>query len=80
MRFIHILIAACAVTGSAFAEKPKNVLFIAVDDLRPELGCYGDEYAITPNIDALAANGLQFQNGRDECSNLIGANAENALD
>ncbi|MEM6690179.1 MAG: sulfatase [Planctomycetota bacterium] len=38
----------------------KNVLFIAVDDLRPELGCYGEEYIHSPNIDALAAEGVTF--------------------
>ena len=32
-----------------------NILFIAVDDLRPELGCYGVEYIHSPNIDRLAA-------------------------
>ena len=37
-----------------------NVLFIAVDDLRPALGCYGDPDIRTPNIDALAAEGLTF--------------------
>ena len=37
-----------------------NVLFIAVDDLRPTLGCYGDEVAITPHLDALAARGTTF--------------------
>ena len=34
--------------------------FIAVDDLRPTLGCYGDEVAITPHLDALAARGTTF--------------------
>ena len=40
-------------------ERP-NVLFIAVDDLRPSIGCYGDKLAITPNMDRLASRGLQF--------------------
>lgn len=41
------------------ADKP-NILFIAVDDLRPELGCYGSEIAVSPNLDALASDGLLF--------------------
>ena len=40
-------------------QKP-NVLFIAVDDLRPQLGCYGHEKMISPNIDQLAADGVTF--------------------
>ncbi len=39
-----------------------NVLFISVDDLRPELGYYGKEHMITPNIDKLAKSGRPFRN------------------
>ena len=42
-------------------EKP-NILFIAVDDLKPILGCYGDSLIKTPNIDRLASLGTVFQN------------------
>lgn len=45
---------------SSTAPKQPNVLFIAVDDLRPELGCYGIDYAKSPNIDRLAQNGFTF--------------------
>ena len=51
----------CVNTQAGEAGHP-NILFIAVDDLRPSLGCYGDQYAKTPNIDRLAAQGVQFDN------------------
>ena len=53
---VALLLTATSLTA---ADRP-NVLFIAVDDLRPNLGCYGDELAITPNIDGLAARGVRF--------------------
>ncbi len=47
--------------GIKASEGLKNVLFIAVDDLRPELGTYGMDYIKSPNIDALAAESLVFE-------------------
>ncbi|EMI19469.1 iduronate-2-sulfatase [Rhodopirellula maiorica SM1] len=44
------------------AEKPLNVLFIAVDDLRPELGCYGVSDAQSPCFDAFAETAVRFNN------------------
>ena len=41
------------------ADRP-NVLLILVDDLKPAMGAYGDDYAITPNLDALANRGMRF--------------------
>ena len=43
------------------AARQRNVLFIAVDDLRPQLGCYGVKSMHTPNIDRLAAQGVVFE-------------------
>jgi iduronate 2-sulfatase len=43
-------------------KERKNVLFIAVDDLRPTLGCYDDSTAITPNIDLFAEKSFLFRN------------------
>ena len=40
--------------------KGKNILYIVVDDLRPQLGAYGQGYMHTPNIDALANRSLIF--------------------
>jgi arylsulfatase A-like enzyme len=38
-----------------------NILFIAVDDLRPQLGCYDHPETLSPNIDRLAARGTLFE-------------------
>jgi iduronate 2-sulfatase len=42
------------------SRKKPNVLFIAIDDLRPELGCYGADHIHSPNIDRLASQGVLF--------------------
>lgn len=55
-----LLMSLLAVSTAVAAERP-NVLFIAVDDLRPELGCYGHPMVKSPNMDALAGRGLLFE-------------------
>jgi len=65
MRFIFTLAACLAATSAVGA--PPNVLFIAVDDLRPELGCYGKP-ALSPNIDQLAREGTLFERAYVQCA------------
>jgi iduronate 2-sulfatase len=49
-----------AVPAAGATARP-NVLFIAADDLRMNLGCYGDPVAKTPNLDRLARRGVMFE-------------------
>jgi arylsulfatase A-like enzyme len=50
----------CIAAACADDQSRPNILFIAVDDLRPELGCYGQP-VISPNIDRLATRGTVFE-------------------
>ncbi|QZT38233.1 sulfatase [Halosquirtibacter xylanolyticus] len=43
-------------------KQPPNILFIAIDDLRPDLACYGNKYVKSPNLDQLAKEGALFTN------------------
>jgi arylsulfatase A-like enzyme len=52
--------AGLFISVSLLKAKSPNVLFIAVDDLRPELGCYGAKEIKSPNIDRLAKSGVTF--------------------
>lgn len=54
-----VSVSCFAQTDKKAPEKP-NILFIAVDDLKPILGCYGDKLVKTPNIDQIAKNGTVF--------------------
>jgi len=42
------------------SEGKANILFLVVDDLRPQLNCYGHKQMISPNIDRLASDGVTF--------------------
>ena len=58
-----LLISLFSITSLSLNAQKKskpNILFIAVDDLKPELGCYGNALIKTPNIDRLAAMGTVF--------------------
>ena len=55
-----VLILLCNAPVFSDEQRP-NVLFIAVDDLRPQLGCYGMSSMRTPHIDRLAADGILFE-------------------
>lgn len=56
----YLLLLALVVPVLAQDSRP-NVLFIAVDDMRTELGCYGSSIVSSPNIDALAQRGTLFE-------------------
>ena len=68
---LSTLIVSCnnkKVAENKTAKKP-NILFIAIDDLRPEIGVYGSDLAVTPNLDAIASDGLMFE--RAYCQQAI---------
>ena len=58
--FLVVLVAFICSTQLTDAQK-KNVLFIAVDDLRPELGTYGVDFVKSPNFDKLASQSIVFE-------------------
>ncbi len=62
--FIVLIVLSCQNTFAQIVEEPTkpNVLFIIVDDLKPILGCYGDPFVKTPNIDRFAKEGVVFTN------------------
>ena len=57
---IGLLLILCTYTSVFAQQNQPNILVFYVDDLRAELGCYGSETAITPNIDKLANDGVLF--------------------
>jgi iduronate 2-sulfatase len=62
----HLLLltvfALCFITNNSAQKKEPNVLIFLVDDLRTDLGCYENNVVKSPNIDALAKEGVLFEN------------------
>ena len=81
MHVAHILSrrAVLAAPLGAMAQRPQrlNVLMIAVDDLRPELGCYGSPIVKSPNIDRLALLGVLFR--RAYCQQAVCSPSRSSL-
>src|SRR5436190_9565734 len=60
MKPLFLLACLGVLCGTSGAAPKLNVLMIAIDDMRPQLGCYGDPTVKSPNMDRLAARGLVF--------------------
>jgi N-sulfoglucosamine sulfohydrolase len=55
-----LLFLALCLPGTSSQETRPNILWITCEDISPNLGCYGDAYAVTPNIDAFAKQGVRY--------------------
>ena len=55
-----VILAQTARSDQKHQVSKPNILFVAIDDLRPELGCYGSRIAKSPRIDSLAETGVTF--------------------
>jgi uncharacterized sulfatase len=60
MKRLFLLLSSLCLPLSAFSAQP-NILWLTSEDHGPEMGCYGDKIARTPNVDALAAKGMIFK-------------------
>lgn len=59
--FLAVITSAFVVGHTASAADRPNILWLTSEDHGPHMGCYGDSYATTPNVDALAARGMLFK-------------------
>jgi uncharacterized sulfatase len=60
MKRLFLLLSTVCLPFSSFSAQP-NILWLTSEDHGPEMGCYGDKVARTPNVDALAAKGMIFK-------------------
>ena len=68
MKLIRLLFLTATSLALGAAERP-NILFVAVDDLRPEFGAYGASYVHSPNLDRIARAGITFN--RSYCQQAV---------
>jgi len=61
MKTLLPFLLASWVCVNAIAAEKLNVLFIATDDWRPEIACYGAKGMVTPNVDKFAASAVRFE-------------------
>lgn len=73
--FLKSIILSLILLGTATGAGRPNILFIAIDDLRPELGCYGAPQVKTPHIDKFAAGGLRFERAYCQVPICMGSRA-----
>ena len=59
---VGVLTVFLQVVAMAQSANKPNILFIAVDDLKPIIGAYGNTFIKTPNLDRLASRGTTFLN------------------
>lgn len=60
LRALALLVLCIQFTPVSAEEKRPNILWISCEDISPNLGCYGDKHASTPNLDKLAKEGAKF--------------------
>ena len=59
--FVLILLSTATLLSGGTTDRP-NILWVVSEDNSPILGCYGDDYAVTPHLDQLAAEGVMYTN------------------
>ncbi|MHC4119958.1 MAG: sulfatase-like hydrolase/transferase [Planctomycetota bacterium] len=60
--FLKTIGLGAAEPAAAATGTQPNILWLSCEDISPHIGCFGDEHAITPNIDQLAAEGVRYTN------------------
>src|SRR3981081_270711 len=63
MRFLLPLLLLLPGAAAPRRDAFPNILWITCEDISLNVGCYGDAYAVTPNIDRLAPPGVRYANG-----------------